>query len=212
MPLCSDRLALPTVTLLPSVLFKGDLWLGVSCCETRAMTPGLGSQQGKTLILWHMGNETHRQQQKKKKDNRNVRREMYGCIINCTALDFLSDGTPKYAPVRVVVFKPGLIFICFLCFILEDRNKCHTRTYVKKHSSLLQHQEPWLHIKEDQIILWPLGPFEVMHTKLRVIKTHASGHTLIISRVRKNSPLFWHLALQEEWHWALWGFLQLQIR
>lgn len=52
---CSDRPALSTVTLLPSVLFKGDLWLGVSCCETRAVTPGLGSQQGKTLILRHMG-------------------------------------------------------------------------------------------------------------------------------------------------------------
>lgn len=25
--------------------------------------------------------------------------------------------------------------------------------------------------------MWPLGPFEVMHTKLRAIQTRASGHT-----------------------------------
>lgn len=116
-----------------------------------------------------------------KKDHRNMRKEMYGCIINSTKLDFLSDGTPKYARVRVVVFKSGLIFICFLVFYFGRQKQMPNKGLCeKKHSSFLEHQEPRLHIKEDQIILWPLGPFEVMHTKLRVTKTHASGHTLII--------------------------------
>lgn len=46
-----------------------------------------------------------------------MRREMYGRIINCTKLDFLSDGTPKYVLVRVVVFKSGLIFCCCCFFV-----------------------------------------------------------------------------------------------
>lgn len=50
---------------------------------------------------------------------------MYGCVINrIKCLNFLSDGTSKYAQVRVAVFFPFGFFknlFLFLCFVSEHR-------------------------------------------------------------------------------------------
>lgn len=122
----TDSLIVP---LLPSVLFKGDLWLGVLCCETRAVTSGLGSQKGKTLILWHMGKQNSwAAAKKKKKRNRNV-----GCEIEELQPIESLPMEPQYAlRLRVMKFFWFWVFLHLFLFGQEDRNKHQGYVWIKK--------------------------------------------------------------------------------
>lgn len=117
---------------------------------------------------------------------------MYGRVTNCIkCLNFLSDETLGYGGSAVALFKKKSV--CFLMFCFRrHRNKCQTRAYMKKKEKLpqfIERQELRLRFKENQIILWPLGSFGVMHTKLKVIKTHASGTLWLLVGSVRTHPL-----------------------